>query len=202
MREEITWTICVVAVVCGFPGVFYGQVLCCAARYLYTESSFLLMPENAPGSVKASGLFIYAENHRDRENLRSPKIALLRWGGRNIDPDRTCKQNLFRKIRNRPRVGRREYPCGKGWYLRYHRVFRSRKVHTDPPGKRSWDGGQRKSHCLWKGAFHIEEAGTSGAEKKDRNGFHINVQSYSLRSRCHLNGFLIIQIFDIPDFNV
>lgn len=37
------------------------------------------MPENAPGSVKASGLFIYAENHRDRENLRSPKIALLRW---------------------------------------------------------------------------------------------------------------------------
>ena len=44
------------------------------------------MPENAPGSVKASGLFIYAENHRDRENLRSPKIALLRWGGRNIDP--------------------------------------------------------------------------------------------------------------------
>lgn len=63
------------------------------------------MPENAPGSVKASGLFIYAENHRDRENLRSPKIALLRWGGRNIDPDRTCKQNLFRKIRDRPRVG-------------------------------------------------------------------------------------------------
>lgn len=58
------------------------------------------MPENAPGSVKASGLFIYAENHRDRENLRSPKIALLRWGGRNIDPDRTCKQNLFRKIRD------------------------------------------------------------------------------------------------------
>lgn len=37
------------------------------------------MPENAPGSVKASGLFIYAENHRDRENLRSLKIALLRW---------------------------------------------------------------------------------------------------------------------------
>ena len=37
------------------------------------------MPENAPGSVKASGLIIYAENHRDRENLRSPKIALLRW---------------------------------------------------------------------------------------------------------------------------
>lgn len=47
--------------------------------YLYTESSFLLMPENAPGSVKASGLFIYAENHRDRENLRSSRIALLRW---------------------------------------------------------------------------------------------------------------------------
>lgn len=37
------------------------------------------MPENAPGSVKASGLFIYAENHRDRENLRSLKIAFLRW---------------------------------------------------------------------------------------------------------------------------
>ncbi len=37
------------------------------------------MPENAPGSVKASGLFIYAANHRDRENLRSSRIALLRW---------------------------------------------------------------------------------------------------------------------------
>ena len=37
------------------------------------------MPENAPGSVYTSGLFIYAANHRDRENLRSPKIALLRW---------------------------------------------------------------------------------------------------------------------------
>ena len=69
------------------------------------ELAFLLMPENAPGSVKASGLFIYAENHRDRENLRSPKIALLRWGGRNIDTDRTCKQNLFREKRNGPRFG-------------------------------------------------------------------------------------------------
>ena len=29
--------------------------------------------------VKASGLFIYAANHRDRENLRSSRIALLRW---------------------------------------------------------------------------------------------------------------------------
>ena len=47
--------------------------------YLYTESSFLLMPENAPGSVYTSGLFIYAANHRDRENLRSSRIALLRW---------------------------------------------------------------------------------------------------------------------------
>ena len=83
-----------------FRAFFYGQELCCAVMYLYTENSFLLMPENAPGSVYTSGLFIYAANHRDRENLRSPKIALLRWGGRNIDPDRTCKQNLFRKIRN------------------------------------------------------------------------------------------------------
>ena len=33
----------------------------------------------------------------------------------------------------------------------------------------NWDP-KWKSHCLWKGAFHIEEAGTSGAEKKDRNG--------------------------------
>ena len=47
--------------------------------YLYTENSFLLMPENAPGSVYTSGLFIYAANHRDRENLRSSRIALLRW---------------------------------------------------------------------------------------------------------------------------
>ena len=37
------------------------------------------MPENAPGSVYTSGLFIYAANHRDRENLRSSRIALLRW---------------------------------------------------------------------------------------------------------------------------
>ena len=47
--------------------------------YLYTENSFLLMPENAPGSVYTSGLFIYAANHRDQENLRSSRIALLRW---------------------------------------------------------------------------------------------------------------------------
>ena len=47
--------------------------------YLYTENSFLLMPENAPGSVYTSGLFIYAANHRDHENLRSSRIALLRW---------------------------------------------------------------------------------------------------------------------------
>ena len=47
--------------------------------YLYTENSFLLMPENASGSVYTSGLFIYAANHRDRENLRSSRIALLRW---------------------------------------------------------------------------------------------------------------------------
>ena len=37
------------------------------------------MPENAPGSVYTSGLFIYAANHRDHENLRSSRIALLRW---------------------------------------------------------------------------------------------------------------------------
>ena len=29
--------------------------------YLYTENSFLLMPENAPGSVNASGFFIWEE---------------------------------------------------------------------------------------------------------------------------------------------
>lgn len=52
---------CVVAVACVFPGVFYGQELCCAVMYLYTENSFLLMPENAPGSVNASGFFIWEE---------------------------------------------------------------------------------------------------------------------------------------------
>ena len=35
--------------------------LCCAVMYLYTENSFLLMPENAPGSVNASGFFIWEE---------------------------------------------------------------------------------------------------------------------------------------------
>ena len=29
--------------------------------YLYTENSFLLMPENSPGSVNASGFFIWEE---------------------------------------------------------------------------------------------------------------------------------------------
>ena len=42
-------------------GRFLRPELCCAVMYLYTENSFLLMPENAPGSVNASGFFIWEE---------------------------------------------------------------------------------------------------------------------------------------------
>ena len=104
--------------------------------YLYTENSFLLMPENAPGSVNASGFFIWEE-----ETLIQIEHVSKTFSGK---------------------------------YGTVH-ALDDVSIHVekgDICGIIGFSGaGKRKSHCLWKGAFHTEKAGTQNVKKKDRNGF-------------------------------
>ena len=97
--------------------------------YLGTEEDKVLLPKKqVPQDIEvgdALTVFVYRDSS-DRliATTKTPKLELGqiaklkvsevgKIGAYMFDPDRTCKQNLFRKIRNRPRAGRCEYPCGK-----------------------------------------------------------------------------------------
>lgn len=109
------------------------------------------MPENEPGSVNASGFFIWEE-----ETLIQIEHVSKTFSG---------KYGTVHALDDVSIHVEKGDICGIIGFSGAGKSTLIRLVNGLETGR------QRKSHCLWKGAFHTEKAGTQNIKKKDRNGF-------------------------------